>query len=409
MKKFRLLLLCLLPVCVIQAQSPDDLNFRYAEITLPKLMQKMEKGEKDFIILDVRTKGEYHDTLSTAKHLNIGHIKGAINIPLQDLQRKPEALQQLDPYKDKEIYVICSQSYRSRIISKLLLEKNFKNITNVKGGMSEWYRNYDEMKPFASSFYENKIGYKNISPSQLYNQLKNNDPVLFIGFKNAPRNWFDSVVVSFYQHFPDLKNAEYFTSADSAAVLSKAKKASGKNIVVFNTIGMGAGEMANWLTQNGITNVHYLVGNLPGFYEYMVNYQPTEKKAKYFSSKNKIQFYSGLNLCRSLEQEKSLQLIDLRHDTIFTKPTVGTKLTYHHLRGAINFPYYRSVDEFVKQFPDKNKEYVLLPHQGYVGMELTDALLNKGYKIGWLIGGNERWEWYTNNMETFSCSNFLVQ
>ncbi len=409
MKKFRLLILCFLPMSAIKAQPPDDLNFRYTEITLPKLMQKMEKGDKDFIVLDVRTKGEYHDTLSTAKHLNIGHIKGAVNISIQDLQRKPEALQQLDQYKDKEIYVICSHSYRSRTISKLLLEKNFKNVTNVKGGMSEWYRNYDEMKHFAGSYYENRIGYNNISPSQLFSQLKNNVPVLFIGFKNTPRNGFDSSIVSFYRHFPDFKNVEYFTSADSVAVLSKAKTAAGKMIVAFNTIGIGGGEMANWLTQNGITNVHYLVGNLAGFYEYLVNYQPAEKKEKYFSQKNKIQFYSGLSLCHSMDKQMPLQLIDLRHDTMFTKPTVGTKLTYRHIKSAVNFPYYRSADEFEKQFPDKNKEYTLISHQGYVGMELTDALLNKGYKIGWLIGGNERWEWYINNIDIFSCKDYFAK
>ena len=51
-----------------------------------------------------------------AKHLNLGHIKSAINIPIQDLQQKPEAIKQLEPYKDKEIYVICSHSYRSRAV-----------------------------------------------------------------------------------------------------------------------------------------------------------------------------------------------------------------------------------------------------------------------------------------------------
>jgi rhodanese-related sulfurtransferase len=145
-KHFIIPAVCLLSLSYLKAQTTtDDLNFAYKEITLPHLMQKVQQGQKNFVILDVRTKGEYFDTVSGARHLNLGHIKSAINIPLQDLQQKPEALKELEQYKDKEIYVICSHSYRSRTISKLLLQNNFSNIINVQGGMSEWFRNYDEL------------------------------------------------------------------------------------------------------------------------------------------------------------------------------------------------------------------------------------------------------------------------
>src|SRR5687767_12901705 len=79
----------------------------YREISLPQLMRKWQGGNKDMIILDVRSPGEYGDS-SQFRHLNIGRIKGAMNISIQDLQQKPEAIKQLEAYKDKEIYVICS-------------------------------------------------------------------------------------------------------------------------------------------------------------------------------------------------------------------------------------------------------------------------------------------------------------
>jgi rhodanese-related sulfurtransferase len=389
------------------SQSSDDLNFRYKEITLPELMKKKQKADNSFIILDVRSKGEFNDTLTNGKAFNIGHIKGAINIPIQDLMQKPEVIQQLEPYKDKDIYVICSHSYRSRAISKLLLEKNFANIINVQGGMSEWYRNYDELKPFRSN-YENTIRYKNISPSEVFTKMKSNAPIVFIGFKNAPRFFFDSMTVDFYGHFIDLKNIEYFTAKDSAAALAKAKSAGGKTIITFNTIGSGAGEIAEWLTASGVPDVNYLVGGLTGLYDYVINFQPDEAEGKYFTEHSFIHFLSPLSLCRALEKPNKIQLVDIRHDTLFAKPTVGTKLTYNHLKGAINFPYYRSANDFEKQFPDKSKKYVLLPHNGYIGMALADALLAKGYKLGWLMGGNERWEWYTNNTVNFPCREYLI-
>lgn len=394
----------LFPVFLLQAQTADDLNFRYREITLPNLMEKLKQGKTDLIILDVRTKGEYHDTLSSGKQLNLGHIRGAINIPVQDLQQKPEALQQLEVYKDKDIYVICSHSYRSRTISKLLLEKNFTNVTNVQGGMSEWFRNYDELKSYAD-YREKNISYNNISPSQLFSKLRSGEAVEFIGFSNAPRSFFDSLITTLYKYFPDFKNTTYFKATDSLKVLEKSEQAKGKTIILYNTIGSGGAEITDWLNQKGIS-ASYLVGNLAGFFEYTANYKSNDVN-KYLSSKSSIRFFTPLSFCNN--KPSSYQWIDLRHDTLYQKITKGTKLSYRTIRDAVNFPFYKTADEFVNQFPDKGKEYLLIPQQGYTGLGLANELVKKGYKINWLFGGIERWEWYTNNIESFNCRDYLVK
>jgi hypothetical protein len=51
---------------------------------------------------------------------------------------------------------------------------------------------------------------------------------------------------------------------------------------------------------------------------------------------------------------------------------------------------------------------MILPQDGYTGIELADALLKKGYRIGWIIGGIERWEWYTNNIDAFTCKDYFI-
>ena len=173
-------------------------------------------------------------------------------------------------------------------------------------------------------------------------------------------------------------------------------------------MGTGGGEMAGWLAQNGVADVNYLIGNFTGFYEYLVNYQFNNNPERFLVAKNNISFYTPISLCRELDKSENTRLIDLRADTLFAKPTNGTKLTYRHLQGVVNFPFSLSADEFEKRFPDKKQQYVLIPHNNYTGMELADALLAKGYKIGWLMAGNERWEWYTNNIEDFKCRNYFV-
>jgi rhodanese-related sulfurtransferase len=113
-----------------------------------------------------------------------------------------------------------------------------------------------------------------------------------------------------------------------------------------------------------------------------------------------------LSFCK--ESPSSVQWIDLRHDTTFNQLTEGTKINYKTLKGAVNFPFYKTADAFTQQFPDKNKLYMILPQDGYTGIELADALLKKGYRIGWIIGGIERWEWYTNNIDAFTCKDYFI-
>jgi rhodanese-related sulfurtransferase len=395
---------CLLFICYTVTVTAQN---NYKEVTLPELMQKTQQGEKGYIILDVRSAGEYMDTVAGGRHIGIGRIKKAINIPIQDLLQKPETIKKLEQYKNEDVYVICSHSYRSRRISNLLLQNGFASVNNVKGGMSEWYRNYDELNPFAAAMYENNIAYRNMAPSQLYQKLQANEPIELIGFMNAPRFFFDSLLMSFYPKFPDIKNTSYYRAGDSLQILEKLKTNKNKTIVLFNAIGGGGNETADWLVQKGFNNVYYLVGSLSGFYEYMINYQSLSAINKHMAQKSGIEFFTPLSFCKTTP--KNVQWIDLRHDTTFNKITRGTKLDYKTLKDAVNFPFYKTAGEFEQKFTDKSKFYLLIPEDGYTGMDLADALQKKGYYIGWLIGGIERWEWYTNNIDLFTCRDYLVK
>ena len=88
------ILSCLLSLLIINLAMQAQTS--YNEITLPELMKKMQQGDKNMVIVDVRSKGEFYDTVSRGKQSNIGRIKGAINIPVQELQQNPDAVKQLD-------------------------------------------------------------------------------------------------------------------------------------------------------------------------------------------------------------------------------------------------------------------------------------------------------------------------
>ena len=85
-------------------------------ISTQELADKMQK-EKLYII-DVREKDEYAS----------GHIKGAINMPLSNINAYTLS---------SNAYIICQSGMRSRNASKHFIKKGY-NVVNVSGGMSAW-------------------------------------------------------------------------------------------------------------------------------------------------------------------------------------------------------------------------------------------------------------------------------
>ena len=88
-------------------------------------------NEKDVVFLDVRTPAEFNGTAND----KFGAIKNAINIPVQELEKR---MNELEKYKDKEIVVYCSHSHRSPRASYMLTQNGFTKVTNMLGGMSVW-------------------------------------------------------------------------------------------------------------------------------------------------------------------------------------------------------------------------------------------------------------------------------
>jgi rhodanese-related sulfurtransferase len=92
----------------------------------------LDKGKKNVVLLDVRTPEGFN---GIAKD-KFGKLAGAINIPVQDLEKR---IAELAKYKNKEIVVYYSHSHRSPRASYLLMQNGFSKVTNMEYGMSEWH------------------------------------------------------------------------------------------------------------------------------------------------------------------------------------------------------------------------------------------------------------------------------
>lgn len=92
----------------------------YETIDIDDVQTKMDEGYK---VLDVREPSEFE----------AGHIPGAINKPLSDLQQGNfEGLT-----TDEKYIVICKSGNRSKQASDILFEEKH-TIVNVSQGMSSW-------------------------------------------------------------------------------------------------------------------------------------------------------------------------------------------------------------------------------------------------------------------------------
>lgn len=100
----------------------------YQKLTAPKveMISKEEllmfmKNKKGYHFIDVRTSGEF----------NANKIKGFKNMPLQSLKNKLDLL----PIEDN-IVLLCASGHRSMNAAKILNKAGYKNLINVKGGLS---------------------------------------------------------------------------------------------------------------------------------------------------------------------------------------------------------------------------------------------------------------------------------
>jgi rhodanese-related sulfurtransferase len=85
----------------------------------------MLMSRKQVVVLDVREPDEFKQ----------GHLQGARNIPLSQLATR---VAELEKFKDKPVLLVCERGNRTRAAVKVLREKQFSALHQLKGGMQAW-------------------------------------------------------------------------------------------------------------------------------------------------------------------------------------------------------------------------------------------------------------------------------
>jgi len=93
------------------------------EISRAAFSERWARDHKDLTLLDVRSTEEFA----------AGHVPGAINIPVDQLEGRLSELKSGD-----EIVVYCFAGPRAAAALELLLGREFRRVEHLRGDFSEW-------------------------------------------------------------------------------------------------------------------------------------------------------------------------------------------------------------------------------------------------------------------------------
>jgi rhodanese-related sulfurtransferase len=95
--------------------------------TIAAAQAHASRGEKNVILLDVRTPAEFEEV----------HAIGAVNIPLDRLDPQ-KVWQELDASENRPVYVLCQSGTRAKQACAKFLGSGFNNAVLVEGGTQAW-------------------------------------------------------------------------------------------------------------------------------------------------------------------------------------------------------------------------------------------------------------------------------
>lgn len=132
MKKYLLIAVVVLAVIMSACAPVNTESEKEQETSAPIIKIINDTPEKfesniqgEFLLLDVRTQGEYDE----------GHIEGTELIPVDELASR---LDEIEEYKDLPVLVYCRSGNRSITASNILIENGFEEVHNLLGGIGAW-------------------------------------------------------------------------------------------------------------------------------------------------------------------------------------------------------------------------------------------------------------------------------
>ncbi len=396
--KYNCNLLPFIFMLLFTAAATAQLPFKYDSLyqtIFARDFCRLVQQKPDLVLIDVRSAGEFADT-SVHASLNIGHLKGAINIEIAGMKKN---LDTLSPYKDKTIVFYCSHSQRSRRVSKYLSENGFTDFYNLNGGMSVLNQLSEKEFPCKHDFIVSNLPFKNLSFDETVDLIRKEKQLVLLDVRPASQfNSIDGDASYNVGRFKGAINIPYTELPQRMSELEQFKK---QPVLVYSSSGDGDGSRAAVdLNNNGFVAVYHLVGGINDFIATGDRKTIIENPAPYVL----VDAYRVLQL---LEKTKNLAIYDTRPTEEYNNTVAGKSdyLNLGHIRNAIH------VEEsaFASQQWPSDKNDPILIYGNEAAFKLAILLAANAYKDVYLLDGLYSFVWSGFNIENCkSAKEYLV-
>jgi rhodanese-related sulfurtransferase len=363
--KQALLFIFISAALVFNAQHPFKYDSLYPTIFAKQFCELLQK-DPNVQLIDVRSPGEHNDTSRFAS-LNIGHLKGAINIQNDSILKHIELLA---PYKNKTIVFYCSHSQRSRGVSKFAKENGFTNFYNLNGGLTTLNQLNTNDFPCKEALLLSNNLFKNLSFEQTAKLIDAEKKLVIVDVRTPQE--FNSKDTLPQNNIGRLKNALNIPYEKEKTNLDALSGSKDLPVLVYAASGDGNGaRMAKMLREQGFKTVYHLFGGLNSFNSKQVN-------RKYFDAPlpfTVIEYKAALNL---LKTKKDLLIYDTRSEQEYMSkmpPEAGWK-NQGRMKNAVNV----NVNDYSGSILPKDFKTPLMIYGGKNAYVFAASLAQKGYK-----------------------------
>ncbi|GAB2485710.1 hypothetical protein GCM10008929_08110 [Alkalibacterium psychrotolerans] len=220
----------------LRSSGEDKEGEPYPHIIQNDELKDRMNGSDDLTVLDVRETEEYEGY----------HIPSAVSIPLGELKDRMSELSD-----NKPIYVVCRMGNRSDMAATLLAESGYKDVVNVKPGMSEW--NEEDANVSLTAMTPKELAQKVIQKKDLF--------ILDVRNEDAFEDWkvdgenFDYLNIPYFDLLDGVEEVLPQLPSDKELLVVCAKE--GSSVMV-----------AEMLVEEGVS-ASYLEGGMKAWSEYL--------------------------------------------------------------------------------------------------------------------------------------------
>ncbi len=365
-------------------------NKLYKAVYLNEAFRLMDSMQ-NFLLLDVRSPGEFADT-SRATAINIGRLKGAVNITIDSV---PTHLAELKKYMDQPVFVYCSHSQRSRRVSKFLAENGFQKVYNVNGGMSLVNESDNQQFPYKNKHVITNNKYINIGPADAMNLIRNAPDLVIIDIRTekefAGKDSLPQNNIGYLNKAINIPQSVFENKFDSFHVPNN------RPVLLYDLKGYNSMDVVDILRSRGFSRIYNLYEGLETFISYQA--LGTNSARLLVTNAPAYQILDPKSVIDLLKNQTPLVIVDARPVDEFNNKAARVYMNLGHIRGAVNITSPDAVVSVMKKNRRSTPFLVYGSNDGN-GVLICRELVKKGYKFVYYLGqGFYHFVWTTYNIE----------